>query len=153
MNCAKACRAIVRCGADDATKRRALNTLIRYATPKGVQRPGDLRSDGVVALGDNPPVIAAIHQEHVVPVRVLIDRMLARDDPAAVLDVAVVAHVLASEHAAIGPLVTRHARLYEQMRSADLSELPRLGRRRYTASKLKLRRVPKLVVSPGALDE
>jgi hypothetical protein len=151
-SCVKACRAIVRCGADTATKRKALDALIRYATPKGVQRPGDLRTEGVAALDASAARGAGVHHEHVVPVRVLVDRMIAGEDPRAVLDVAIVAHVLREEHRAIGPLVAKHAQLYDQMLRVDLAELPRLGRRRYTSSKLRLRRVPRLVVAPGALD-
>jgi hypothetical protein len=78
--------------------------------------------------------------------------MIAGDDPGDVLDIAIVAHVLRDEHRVIGPLVTKHARLYDQMLTVDLSALPKLGRRRYTSSKLRLRRVPRLVVAPGALD-
>ena len=83
--------------------------------------------DGVAALVETTVARSVVHQEHVVPVRVLIDRMLAGDDPAEVLDVAVVAHVLASEHATNGPLVTNHAMLYSQMLGAELWALPDLG--------------------------
>jgi hypothetical protein len=121
---------------------------VRYATPLGVRRPGDLRTAGVAALDGTIPEPGAIHHEHVVPVRVMVDRMLARDPPMEVLRSAVVAHVLRDEHALIGPLVTVHARLYNEMLAAPLEDLPRLARRRYRASNLSLRRVPH-VVDPG----
>src|SRR4051812_36923746 len=84
-SCAKACRAVIRSGAAKPTKRVALDALVRYATPPGVQRPGDYRTPGVEALDGKPNVRAAIHHEHVVPVRVLIDRMIAGDSPEDVL--------------------------------------------------------------------
>lgn len=113
--CAELCAAVVAAPVSDATKRVALNELVRYATPKGVQRPGDLRTPGVAALDNDPTATATVHHEHVVPVRVLVDRMLRGGSPAAVLKASVVAHVLASEHAAIGPLVQRHGALYAAM--------------------------------------
>src|SRR5687767_10269984 len=75
-SCAKSCRAVIRSGAGSPTKRVALDALVRYATPPGVQRPGDYRTPGVEALDAPHDASAAIHHEHVIPVRVLVDRML-----------------------------------------------------------------------------
>jgi len=152
-SCAAACRAVVKSPADEGTKRTALRALVRYATPKGVQRPGDLRTAGVAELDVDAAKAASIDQEHVVPVRVLVERMLAGDDPDDVLGVAVVAHVLTEEHKAIGTLAKRHARLYEQMRTAPLQDLPTLGRRRYEDSKLQLDTVPRAVIPQRLFDE
>lgn len=77
--------------------------------------------------------------------------MLRGNKPAAVFRAAVVAHVLASEHAAIGPLVTRHAELYKQMQTAPLRDLPLLARRRYEDTGLELVEVPTVVDSGGEL--
>lgn len=68
--------------------------------------------------------------------------MIAGDDPEAVLAVGLVAHCTAAEHAAIGPLVKRHAELYERMKIAPLDELPTLACERYTAVGLVLVEVP-----------
>ncbi|MET0428104.1 MAG: hypothetical protein ABW026_06355 [Microvirga sp.] len=151
-NCAIACRAVLASDADEPTKRTALSALVRYATPRGVQRPGDLRTEGVAALDGRDNGEAVVHHEHVVPVRVLIDRMVAGDEPDDVLAVAVVTHVLNHEHLRIGPLVTTHAQLYEEMRDAKLSDLPELGRRRYSSCGLVLRKVPLLIAPSRGLD-
>lgn len=147
-HCAEAARAVLASAASNEVKRVALDALVRYATPGGVQRPGDLRTPGVAALDGTTPGRGAIHHEHVVPVRVLVDRMLTNDDPAEVIDVAVVAHVLREEHARIGALVTKHAALYQRMLEAPLHELPELARNRYEASGLTLHTVPS-VIDPG----
>lgn len=135
----------MKCNADLATKRTALSALVRYATPKGVQRPGDLRTPGVAELDGATTDTDAIHHEHVVPVRLLVDRMIAGDDPTAVLAAAVVAHVLRSEHRQIGPLATVHANLYAEMKAAKLGDLPALALRRYTDRDLELSAVPYVI--------
>jgi hypothetical protein len=129
------------CVADDATKRRTLAELVRYVTPIGVQRPGDLRTSGVAALDEATPAKGAIHHEHVVPVRLLVDRILGGDDPTDVLSVAVTAHVLRDEHKHIGPLVTIHANLYAQMKTAPLEDLYDIAVHRYTDRGLALARI------------
>ena len=136
---------MVQCDADLATKRAALSALVRYATPKGVQRPGDLRTPGVAELDGATKDTGAIHHEHVVPVRLLVDRMIAGDDPNAVLAAAVVAHVMFTEHQRIGPLVTVHAKLYAEMKAAKLADLPALALRRYSDRGLELLAVPHVI--------
>ncbi len=151
-SCAAACHALIGSDADVATKRHALAALVRYATPKGVQRPGDLRTPGVAAIDDTASTKGLIHHEHVVPVRLMVDRMLAGDDPTAVLSAAVVAHVLRSEHQQIGPLVTVHAQLYAEMKVADLGDLYALALRRYTDSGLGLATVPHVIDPSNELN-
>jgi hypothetical protein len=73
--------------------------------------------------------------------------------PVICLMLAVVAHVLREEHQQIGPLVARHAWLYEKMHGAPLRRLPQLGRRRYGAAKLQLERVARPVIPPGAVGD
>lgn len=141
-SCSIACSAVVHSGAESPTKRVALDALVRYATPPGVQRAGDYRTPGVGALDATPDARAEIHHEHVIPVRVLVDRMLAGDSPEEVLRVAMVAHVLREEHFRIGSLTGSHRRLYDEMLTAPLEDLPRMARRRYRASGLSLRRIP-----------
>lgn len=80
-DCGIVCAAIVASAAADAAKRTALSALVRYATPKGVQRPGDLRTPGVAALDRKRTGGVVIHHEHVVPVRLLVDRMLSGNNP------------------------------------------------------------------------
>jgi len=126
--------------------------MIRYATPQGVQRPGDLRTPGVAALDGTEPANGVVHHEHVVPVRLMVDRMLAGDDPAAVLAAAVVAHVLRSEHQHIGPLVTVHAHLYAEMKVADLGDLYALALRRYTDRGLELASIPHVIDPSNELN-
>lgn len=135
-----------------ATKRTALSALVRYATPKGVQRPGDLRTPGVAELDGTKLGKGAIHHEHVVPVRLLVDRMLAGDDPGQVIDAAVVAHVTRVEHQQIGTLVQVHAELYEKMKVAELGSLYRLARRRYTDRGLELAPIPEVIDPSSELD-
>lgn len=137
-SCATACRAILGSDADNDVKRCALDALVRYATPIGAQRLGQWRTAGVAALDGVKPERGQIHGEHVLPVRVMVDRMMSGDEPAAVLEVSVVAHVLAVEHSSIGPLVKRHADLYERMKVAPLAELPELALERYRATGLEL---------------
>ena len=151
-SCALACKAVCSSQADVATKRTALSALVRYATPKGVQRPGDLRTPGVAELDAPKPAQGAIHHEHVVPVRLLVDRMIAGDDPGQVIDAAVVAHVTRVEHQQIGTLVQVHAELYEQMKTAELGSLYGLARRRYTDRGLELAPIPEVIDSSSELD-
>jgi hypothetical protein len=117
--------------------RKAVVELVRFARPRRVMRPGDLCSGGVKSLGvgglapENDP----IQFEHVLPVRVLADRILRGDDPTAVLDLAVVAFVLRSEHEHIGPLVattSKHGDLYERLLTDSLDQLRVRARQRYT---------------------
>lgn len=151
-SCALACKAVCSSQADVATKRTALSALVRYATPKGVQRPGDLRTPGVAELDGTKLGKGAIHHEHVVPVRLLVDRMLAGDDPEQVIDAAVVAHVTRMEHQQIGTLVQVHAELYEAMKIAELGSLYRLARRRYTDRGLELAPIPEVIDPSFELD-
>jgi hypothetical protein len=73
------------------------------------------------------------HLEHVVPVRVIVDRMIAR--PRAVERIlrtaVVVAKVTPAQHSSIGTMLGTHAALYEHMKKCRLDELPAQGWHRY----------------------
>lgn len=85
-----------------------------------------------------------LHREHVVPVRVLVDRMIM--NPAecrALLDRAVIiANVTPEEHRRLGGIYTHHEDLYRRMLKAHVPRLLRLGMERYSAVGIALE--PKL---------
>lgn len=74
--------------------------------------------------------------EHIVPCRVLVDRMIM--DPAScgelLRESVVLAMVTKDEHRALGGIFTHHVRLYEKMLLAPIAELPTLGLDRYSGS-------------------
>lgn len=82
-----------------------------------------------------------LHLEHVVPCRVLIDRMIM--DPTecrALLERAVIiASVTQAEHRRLGGIWTDHADLYRRMLKAHVSRLPRRGMERYSATGIALK--------------
>jgi hypothetical protein len=64
------------------------------------------------------------------------------DECRALLTTAVVtAHVTPEEHKQIGMLWIHHRDLYGEMLKADVSKLPKLGMKRYTATKVVVRPV------------
>jgi hypothetical protein len=147
--CARACSALLEIPEmDPKTVRGMLMTLTRQATKPAWRNRIPLRSAGALgvdwsearAMGD------PLHVEHVVPVRVLVERMQGpcRDAPAHVFDTAFAPKLLAvcrkSEHLLIGPLVKNHGDVYAQMvdPATPLSDLPRLGRLRYEQSGIEL---------------
>jgi hypothetical protein len=75
------------------------------------------------------------HREHVVPVRVLVDRMIMnRSERESLLSEAIViAHVSRGEHRDLGFLVD-HKAIYEVMLDAAVSDLPDLGLERYLST-------------------
>jgi hypothetical protein len=79
------------------------------------------------------------HREHVVPVRVLVDRMIMNpSDCDSLLSAAIViAHVSRDEHRDLGFLVD-HQAIYEGTLDAAVSDLPDLGLKRYDAAGIVL---------------
>jgi hypothetical protein len=80
------------------------------------------------------------HIEHVVPVRVIVDRMIRqpRSVDRLLRTCVVLAEVTPEEHHRIGTLVTTHAELYEQMRACPLDDLVHRGWRRYARRKISV---------------
>jgi hypothetical protein len=83
---------------------------------------------------------SSLHREHVVPVRVLVDRMIMNPSECrALLERAVViASVTPAEHRRLGGIWTHHAHLYRRMLKAHVSRLPRRGMERYSATGITL---------------
>lgn len=118
---------------DDVEVRHLLGTVIRrwtkletvgYATPAALE----LRR-----RGGRPQL------EHVVPVRVLQDRMIMRPNQIrGLLATAVVlAYVTPEDHKALGGIYLNHRELYEAMLDCPVADLPHLGWQRYRRSKIR----------------
>jgi len=86
-----------------------------------------------------------LHREHIVPCRVLVDRMIM--NPAecrALLESAVViASVTPAEHRRLGGIWTHHADLYRRMLRAQVLRLPRRGMERYSTTGIALQPISK----------
>jgi hypothetical protein len=80
------------------------------------------------------------HREHVVPVRILVDRMIMKPSECESLlsEAIVIAHVSRGEHKALGGIFVDHQTIYEMMLHAEVSNLPDLGRERYRATGILL---------------
>jgi hypothetical protein len=83
---------------------------------------------------------AKLHREHIVPVRVLVDRMIMNPSECReLLETAVIiASVTPQEHRDLGGIYTHHADLYGRMLKAQVSRLPRRGMERYTTARIAL---------------
>ena len=83
---------------------------------------------------------AKLHREHVVPCRVLVDRMIMNSSECrALLETAVIiASVTPAEHRRLGGIYTHHEDLYGRMLKAQVSRLPRRGMERYSATGIAL---------------
>jgi hypothetical protein len=116
----------------DREIRRVLDTIVRRWT---LLIPPRYISTGAA---DTPR--AKQHLEHVVPSRVLVDRMIMEPSECrALLDTAVIiASVTPREHQRLGGIYTHHEDLYRRMLAADVSQLPMLGEERYFNSGIKL---------------
>lgn len=79
--------------------------------------------------------------EHVVPCRVLVDRMIMRpqDAPAPLEGALVLARISKSEHSLLGSF-RKDPKLYARMLISPIEKLPSLGRRRYQAAGIVLRK-------------
>ena len=80
------------------------------------------------------------HREHVVPVRVLVDRMIMNPSECESLlsEAIVIAHVGRGEHKALGGIFVDHQTIHEVILDAEVSNLPVLGRERYRATGIVL---------------
>jgi hypothetical protein len=87
--------------------------------------------------------LAETTTEHVVPCRVLTDRMIMQPRQIRrLLEHAVVlARVTREEHARLGGIYIHHRKLYWWMLKSPIEKLPEQGRRRYQKAGIKLRRI------------
>jgi hypothetical protein len=116
----------------DLEIRRVLDTIVRRWT---LLTPPRFISTGASNMSG-----AKRHLEHVVPSRVLVDRMIMNPSECrALLDRAVIiASVTPEEHRKLGGIFTHHKDLYRRMLAQDVSRLIRLGKKRYINSKIQL---------------
>jgi hypothetical protein len=117
---------------DDLEIRRVLDTVVRrwtLLTPTRFVSTAAANTHG-----------AKLHREHVVPCRVLVDRMIMNpSDCRALLETGVViASVTPEEHRRLGGIYTHHEDLYRRMLRAHVSRLPRRGMERYSATGIEL---------------
>jgi hypothetical protein len=89
--------------------------------------------------------------DHVVPCRVLVDRLIMHPDECAVLlqEAVVLARITKAEHQALGGIYAHHSGIYEKMLAAKVSRLPSLGLRRYKRTGIEL--LPANVPANGVL--
>ena len=113
----------------DLAIRQILDTIVRCwtTTPRFI-------SAGAARSGAKRP------KDHVVPVRVLVDRMIMNPSECRVLlDTAVIlATITPEEHRKLGGIFTHFEELYGRMLVADVLQLPELGHERYFIKKIKL---------------
>lgn len=116
----------------DLEIRPVLSTIVRRWTPLTPQR---FISTGAANTPETKQIL-----EHVVPVRVLVDRMIMNPSECrALLDTAVIiAKVMPEEHKRLGHLFPHNKELYERMLAAPVSQLPALGKERYVKKKIRL---------------
>ena len=117
---------------DDLEIRPVLDTIVRRWTRLTPTR--FISTAAAKTRGAKP------HREHVVPVRVLVDRMIMNPSECrALLETAVIiASVTPAEHRRLGGIYTHHADLYRRMLKAHVSRLPRRGMERYSATGIAL---------------
>jgi hypothetical protein len=118
--------------ASDLEIRPVLDTVVRRWSK--LERPSYTSAAAGVAVSGQ---IAA---DHVVPCRVLVDRMIMNPDECAdILGRAIVlARITKAEHRALGGIYTDFERLYGRMLRAPVAKLPSLGRERYRACGIEL---------------
>jgi hypothetical protein len=117
---------------DDLEVRPVLDTIVRRWT-----RLTPTRFISTAAANSRG---ANLHREHVVPCRVLVDRMIMNPSECrALLETAVIiASVTPTEHRRLGGIYTHHEDLYRRMLKAHVSRLPRRGMERYSATGISL---------------
>lgn len=83
---------------------------------------------------------AKMQREHIVPVRVIVDRMIMnpRECRALLEQAVVIARVTQEEHWRLGGIWTHHEDLYRRMLKGQVSRLPRRGMERYSATGIRL---------------
>lgn len=81
--------------------------------------------------------------DHVVPCRVLVDRMIMQPRQVRRLleHNVILARVTREEHARLGGIYTHHRKLYWWMLKSPAEKLPEQGRRRYQRAGIKLRKI------------
>jgi len=85
---------------------------------------------------------ARVHRDHIVPVRVLVDRMIMAPEGAReILDAVVLAQITPEEHRQLGGIWKHHEDLYGVMLSCPLAELVELGLKRYVRSGVEVHRM------------
>ena len=108
----------------DVEVRAVLDTVIRRWSK--LERPRYTTTDAVAPSGQ-------IVVDHVVPCRVLVDRMIMM--PAECADLLqraiVLARITKTEHRSLGGIYTHHKHLYDRMLHAPVGRLPSLGHKRY----------------------
>ena len=111
---------------------RVLETVVRRWT-KFV--PATLSSPEAIGLPANQ-----VDFDHVVPCRVLVDRMIM--DPAEcerlLTQAVVLARITKQQHRALGGIFLHHEALYGRLLTAHLSDLAALGRQCYGVPKISL---------------
>jgi hypothetical protein len=113
----------------DLEIRRVLDTIVRRWIPTRTYTTAAAKRLG-----------AKVHREHVLPVRVLVDRMIMNPSECrALLERAVIiATVTPEEHRKLGPLI-RYADPYGRMHKAHVSRLGQRGLDRYRAKGITLK--------------
>jgi len=123
---------LARLQTEDLEIRNVLETIVRRWTRL---MPTQYISTGAARTRGAKP-----QREHVVPCRVLVDRMIM--DPSecrALLETAVIiASVTPAEHVRLGGIYTHHAELYRRMLKAQVSRLRKRGLERYSATGIAL---------------
>jgi hypothetical protein len=119
----------------DVEVRAVLDAVIRRWSK--LERPRYMTAEAEVAASGQ------IVADHVVPCRVLVDRMIMEPaDCADILGSAIMlARITKDEHRRLGGIYTHHKPLYRQMLDAPVSKLPSLGRDRYSHRGIRLARV------------
>lgn len=116
----------------DLEIRRVLETVVRrwtkltpttYTTPEARGLPA-----------------SEIDLDHVVPCRVLVDRMIMKSSECEWLlnEAVVLARITKSQHTALGGIYQHHRELYAQLLSAPVGQLAALGTERYRAAAITL---------------
>jgi hypothetical protein len=123
---------LARLQTEDLEIRYVLETIVRRWTRL---TPTHFISTGAAKLRRAKP-----HREHVVPCRVLVDRMIMNPSECrALLERAVIiASVTPAEHISLGGIYTHHADLDGRMLKAHVSRLRKRGLERYSATGIAL---------------
>jgi len=117
---------------DDLEIRSVLDTVVRRWT---LLTPTSFISTAAANKRGAKP-----QREHVVPCRVLVDRMMMNPSECRALleEAVIIASVTPEEHRRLGGIWTHHEDLYRRMLKAQVSRLPRRGMERYSATGIAL---------------
>jgi hypothetical protein len=113
--------------------RRVLETIVRRWT-KGVTASYTSKAGSADPAAD---------LDHVVPCRVIVDRMIMNpiDVEALLQESIVLARITKAEHQQLGGIFQHHAEVYERLLSAPVDQLHEVALERYKRSKVKISRV------------